>query len=114
MDMRYTGSSITRRMNRLFRGCPKAFRPGTGRIVGEGIESTGDIRCGRFLEFKRGDEAQDVVPEPNDVILIDVALRFDLPARAIDGVVVPLRVERFHSFQVGYPFPQPVEMCRNS
>jgi hypothetical protein len=29
-------------------------------------------------------------------------------------VVIPLPVERFHSFQVSYPFPQPVEMCRNS
>ena len=26
-----------------------------------GIESTENIRCGRFLKFNRGDEAQDVV-----------------------------------------------------
>jgi hypothetical protein len=26
MDMRNTGSSITRRMKRVFKGCPKAFR----------------------------------------------------------------------------------------
>jgi hypothetical protein len=58
-------------------------------VPGIGIESTEDIRCGRFLEFNRGDEAQDVVPELNDVILIDVALRFDLPSRAIDGLAIP-------------------------
>jgi hypothetical protein len=31
-----------------------------------------------------------------------------------DAIVIPLRAERFRSFQTSYPFPQPVEMCRNS
>ena len=40
-------------------------------LLGIGIEPAEDIRGGRFLEFDRGDEAQDVVPELNDVLLID-------------------------------------------
>jgi hypothetical protein len=58
-------------------------------LLGVGIEPAEDVRGGRLLEFDGGDEAQDVVPELNDVILIDVALRLDLPARAIDGLAAP-------------------------
>ena len=78
-------------MNRLFRGwLPEGLQGQIQAVLlGVGIESTKDIRCDRFLEFNRGDELQDVVPELNDVILIDLALRFDLPARAIDGLATP-------------------------
>lgn len=58
-------------------------------LLGIGIEPTEDVRGGRFLELDGGDEAQDVVPELNDVILVDAALRRDLPVRAINGLATP-------------------------
>jgi hypothetical protein len=58
-------------------------------LLGIGNEPAEDVRGGRFLELDGGDEAQDVVPELNDVILVDLALRLDLPARAIDGLATP-------------------------
>jgi hypothetical protein len=43
-------------------------------LLGIGIEPAEDVRGSRLLEFDRGDEAQDVIPEINDVILVDIAL----------------------------------------
>ena len=38
-------------------------------LLGVGVETAKELRGGRFLEFDRGDEAQDVVPELDDVHL---------------------------------------------
>jgi hypothetical protein len=63
-----------------------------------GIEPAEDIRGSRFLEFNGRDEAQDVVPELDDVLLIAVRGRLNFPRRTIQGLpaaedVEPLMLE---------------------
>jgi hypothetical protein len=58
-----------------------------------GVEPAEDIRCGRFLEFDRGDEAQDVIPELDNVLIIAVRRRLNLPRRAIQELAVPEAIE---------------------
>ena len=62
-------------------------------LLGIGIEPTEDIGCGCFLEFDRGDEAQDVIPELDDALLIDVPRRLDPPGGALQVLAAPEDIE---------------------
>src|ERR1700740_3056930 len=53
------------------------------------IEPAEDIRCGRFLEFDRSDEAQDVIPELDDALLIAVPRWLNFPLGAIQVLAAP-------------------------
>ena len=58
-----------------------------------GVEPAEDIRCGRILEFDRGDEVQDVIPGLDNVLIIAVRRPLNLPRRAIQELAAPEDIE---------------------